>query len=577
MNDDRTGLADALIRLGKDRDPEAWRLLVERCGPASERLARRLTSHGDLAQDAVQEAWLQIRDGARNFTPRGEDPDAGAWGWIMRVTANATLQLARRQRRTSTVQVTMCDRAEPDHVHPDPLLVNALHQALAALPEAQRSAVVLHHVVGLDFNAIGAATGCRPETAKMRAHRGIAYLRGQVSKSGVLVPSLGVAGALTDVPACEPLGQTLIAPLMTSHANGVLSHTSIFGGVSMAIQVGIAFASVLVLVAGGYALALERAADGGAPVHQDDRQVVLVTPMSVAAPDAEFMVYLDSERYSFDGTTSWRDIFERLWPVYADPTYFMTGADLIKPVPKTLKNERQVLDEFVKITGATWRLRGQQIELLPSALSQSLSRPVDGVSLEAMNWDAWRTWIATNTGMRVSWIHEKANEPPDAVYRIQPGMATVESIIQGLAVTWEASVYIDVSAGWIELQHREIQPGMEPARPVTKGTLVLNPPPVAILDREITLHLRDVPLADAMRKLQEQAHIPVECFSDALRNVPITLVVEDMKIRYVASYMGKLAGVEPTFLPDRIRFGSAVETKPITEPEQAPLLPESHF
>ena len=93
----------------------------------------------------------------------------------------------------------------------------------------------------------------------------------------------------------------------------------------------------------------------------------------------------------------------------------------------------------------------------------------------------------------------------------------------------------------------------------------------------ISLALRTVPFHDAVRELQEQTHIPIECSSDILRNASITLYVKGMKVRHVALWIGEIAGIKPTFLTNRIRFENAVETNPAPEPEQSPLLPQSHF
>ncbi len=300
MVTDRTGIADALGRLARERDPEAWAFLIERCGPASERLALRLAGSSDLAQDAVQEAWLQIRDGARGFAPRGEDPDAGAWGWIMRVTANATLQWMRRHRREP--RQGLDDLALPEAVPMDPALADAVRTALAALPEDQRTAVVLHHVSGLDFGAVAAAMGCSQAAAKMRAHRALAQLRRQVRPAGVALSLLALTSAVSSLPAAEPVGSPELASLLTSGAKAQLGTAPAIKGFTMSMKIALAAASIALVAAGTMLVAQ----DGGAPAPPEpkpvpkpamqvpsgpgqgqDNAVVEIVPKPVEVPDGD--------------------------------------------------------------------------------------------------------------------------------------------------------------------------------------------------------------------------------------------------------------------------------------------------
>jgi RNA polymerase sigma-70 factor (ECF subfamily) len=60
---------------------------------------------------------------------------------------------------------------------PDPGLDRQVRAALAALPEAQREAVVLHRFEGLSFAEIAEAAGVTESAVKVRAHRGYEALR----------------------------------------------------------------------------------------------------------------------------------------------------------------------------------------------------------------------------------------------------------------------------------------------------------------------------------------------------------------------------------------------------------------
>src|SRR3954468_1658854 len=88
-----TPTADALVRLGRGRDADAWNEIVERHGAAMYRSCFAVVRDEHLAADACQEAFLQVRDGAGRFRPRGDEVEAAARGWLLRVATSSALML----------------------------------------------------------------------------------------------------------------------------------------------------------------------------------------------------------------------------------------------------------------------------------------------------------------------------------------------------------------------------------------------------------------------------------------------------------------------------------------------------
>ncbi len=135
-----------LARRAAAGDGDAFGALVERYGPAARRVARAVLGPGDDADDAVQDgciaAWRAIDrfDQARSFRP-----------WLMRIVANAALDLLRRRkvRRASAVPETVeAGGIPPDRAADSALVRDRLRQALTELPERQRIAVVLFDAEG---------------------------------------------------------------------------------------------------------------------------------------------------------------------------------------------------------------------------------------------------------------------------------------------------------------------------------------------------------------------------------------------------------------------------------------------
>jgi RNA polymerase sigma-70 factor (ECF subfamily) len=121
---------------------------------------------GDLseAQDVVQEAYA--RAWQRWSSVRTYDaPEAWvrtvAWRLAVSRARRAKVGLGKLRRHGPPPDVPA---AGPDHV--------ALVDALRRIPEAQRRAVVLHHVLGLSVAEVAAECGVPDGTVKARLSRG---------------------------------------------------------------------------------------------------------------------------------------------------------------------------------------------------------------------------------------------------------------------------------------------------------------------------------------------------------------------------------------------------------------------
>ncbi len=186
------GEAAALARLARGRDDAAWEWLITHVGQDIRRTTGRLSEDASSADDAAQEALLSIRDHAGSFAPR-KDPDADARHWIARVAANAALAL-RRSRRRSRARDLRAPR--PDHPVANPDRIEAaetgmmVRDALARLPEVQRSAIVMHVVDGLRYQDIADEFCCPEGTVKSHISRGIEHMRRTLGQRNLTANSI---------------------------------------------------------------------------------------------------------------------------------------------------------------------------------------------------------------------------------------------------------------------------------------------------------------------------------------------------------------------------------------------------
>ncbi|MFE9095723.1 SigE family RNA polymerase sigma factor [Streptomyces sp. NPDC007264] len=127
------------------------------------------------AQDVVQEAFVRAWDRRRELLADGA-PEA----WVRTVAMRLAASRWRRARRwLELVRGT----PPPEHM-PGPGPERAvLVAALRTLPEAQRMAVVLHHLCDLTVEQVASETGAPVGTVKARLSRGRAALARQLGEA----------------------------------------------------------------------------------------------------------------------------------------------------------------------------------------------------------------------------------------------------------------------------------------------------------------------------------------------------------------------------------------------------------
>jgi RNA polymerase sigma-70 factor (ECF subfamily) len=162
-------LVDA-ARGGGRRDAEA---LLRALLPRVRNLVRYLMRGDEDVDDAAQESLIAIVRGLAGY--RGEGKFTS---WADRIVARTTFALiGKRAPRAQALdddapQVAIAPAAADAYLER-----RRLAQLLDALPDAQRSAVVLHFVLGLSVPELAAELDCPEETARSRLRLGLSRLR----------------------------------------------------------------------------------------------------------------------------------------------------------------------------------------------------------------------------------------------------------------------------------------------------------------------------------------------------------------------------------------------------------------
>ncbi len=155
-------------------DFDSW--VVAR-GPALLRLAYTLTGNRTDAEDVVQEALARALARWSRISAVG-DIDA----YVRRMVVNEHTSVWRRFRRRESPVEAVADGPTPEDGGVEPDDRRRIWLACQALPEAQRTAVVLRYYEQLEYAEIAALTGVREGSVRARVSRGIATLRAELGE-----------------------------------------------------------------------------------------------------------------------------------------------------------------------------------------------------------------------------------------------------------------------------------------------------------------------------------------------------------------------------------------------------------
>lgn len=162
-------------------DAAAFEALYSALAPQIRRYLLGLARNAALAEDLLQETFLQMHRARQSYLPgRPVRP------WAFAIARHVTLMAMRTRRRKGLEEFPEGEAPEI----PVPAEAEAfadresVRRAVAQLPADRREALLLHHVVGLSFQEIGAALGIAGGAAKLRAHRGMILLREMLGRTG---------------------------------------------------------------------------------------------------------------------------------------------------------------------------------------------------------------------------------------------------------------------------------------------------------------------------------------------------------------------------------------------------------
>jgi RNA polymerase sigma-70 factor (ECF subfamily) len=154
------------------------------------RVARRLVSSREEAEDLVQETYARAFRSWRSYTP-----GTNLRAWLMRILTNLNIDRGRREQRTPDMQPMeegdyfLYNRLEETSGAPDDeriverLSQDSIVEALSNVPHDFRDAIVLVDIGDFSYQEAAQILDVPIGTIMSRLHRGRRILKGELAES----------------------------------------------------------------------------------------------------------------------------------------------------------------------------------------------------------------------------------------------------------------------------------------------------------------------------------------------------------------------------------------------------------
>jgi len=244
---------ELLARYTRHHAEEAFAEIVRRHLDLVHSAALRQVRSPQLAEEVAQCAFLKLARHARQLAS-----DTILSAWLYQVTRREAIDVARREasrqlREQVAIEMNTMNATAADWTHIEPLLDDAMH----ALDETDRAAVLLRYFENKSLREVGDALGASENAAQKRLSRAVERLREFFAKRGITVGTSGlvvvvsanaiqaapVGLALTISTAAALTGTTVAATAAATATKAIamttLQKTIIAGALAGAVGTGI--------------------------------------------------------------------------------------------------------------------------------------------------------------------------------------------------------------------------------------------------------------------------------------------------------------------------------------------------
>lgn len=167
---DAASADELLVQRARAGDVAAFEALYRRHAGRIHGLCLRMTGARAVAEDCVQEAFVQAWQNLDRFEGR-----SGFGTWLHRIAVNRVLSAQRAERRRPVILVAAGEDGEdpwgPAPGATDPGTDIDLERAIAGLPDGARNVFVLQAVYGFSHAETAEMLGVAEGTCKAQLHR----------------------------------------------------------------------------------------------------------------------------------------------------------------------------------------------------------------------------------------------------------------------------------------------------------------------------------------------------------------------------------------------------------------------
>jgi RNA polymerase sigma factor (sigma-70 family) len=228
---------ELVSEIGRGRDRKAVATLLDRYGRFVFSVAFRSLGDPADAEDAAQNAWMDILEAAKRFQPKGT-----VRAWIGSIAVNKAREIHRKRRRTRDREMRV---AQPESIPPDQSTESKEMQALVEaavreLPDEEREIAILHYYEGLTQDEVSQAMHLPLSTVKWRISQTLEMLRSRLAKTGAVLSTAAIVSTIEASPS-------YVAPAsLGSAALGLFENTVGAGAGSGLLREGIRIGGLFV-------------------------------------------------------------------------------------------------------------------------------------------------------------------------------------------------------------------------------------------------------------------------------------------------------------------------------------------
>jgi RNA polymerase sigma factor (sigma-70 family) len=233
---------DLLSRYTRCRAEDAFAEIVRRHLGLVYSAALRQIRSPQLAEEVAQSAFTDLARQAHRLAP-----DTVLTAWLYQVTRRTAIDVVRREARRQlreqvASEMNTLNATAADWSHIEPLLDEAMH----ALDEPDRAAVLLRYFDNQSLREVGQTLGVSDDAAQKRVSRAIERLRDFFAKRGVNVGASGLVVVLSsNAVQAAPVG--LAATISTA---AVLAGTAISTSTALAATKAFAMTTIQKVIIG---------------------------------------------------------------------------------------------------------------------------------------------------------------------------------------------------------------------------------------------------------------------------------------------------------------------------------------